>query len=410
MKGFLVTLAGALAICIGSPGEMWGQARRVPPAGQSAGGSVVAEYKSANFIVRTDLTAKEAQELLERLETMLGLISRYWGKKNAQVIEMYVVKNLANWPAGMLSPEGRESVASGGGVTSTQKRTLGRAWQAKSIVYAVADRGTPQHEAVHAYCAQTFGSTGPTWYSEGMAEVGQYWRGAEDKSVNCHDHVIAYLKSGEPKPLKDVVDLAQFTGDSWQNYAWRWSLCHLLGFNENYTARFKPLGLALMAEQQGVTFWTVYGTMAAEIEFEHRLFLQNLEPGYRVDLCSWDWKTKPQRVRGSRVLVSKVEAARGWQATRLEAQQGETYAYTAEGTWTLEKDAKPLSADGDESGKGRLLAVYFDDYSLSEPFELAAQGTFTATQDGQIFVRCREDWGSLADNSGALSLKFKLSQ
>lgn len=389
---------------------VWAQSKRVAtPAGKPTSIPGIAEYTSPNFIVRTDMPSEEAKELLERLERMLVLVSGYWGKKSARVIEMYVVKDLANWPEGSLAAEGRTSVATGGGLTVTSKISRGRAWQAKSIVYSTADRGTPQHEAVHAYCSQTFGSTGPTWYSEGMAEIGQYWRGENDKAVNCDKYVIDYLRNSPPKALKEVVDPNQYTGDSWQNYAWRWALCHLLGFNDNYSARFKPLGLALMTEQKGVSFNSVYGTMAAEIEFEYHLFLKNLEPGYRVDLCSWDWKMKPQRVRGSRVLVSKIEAARGWQPTRLEAKSGETYSYTAEGTWKLAAEGEELTADGEASGRGRLLGVLFEDYQLGEPFDLGAAGTFTAESDGQLFVRCQEEWGQIADNSGTLTFKIKLA-
>ncbi len=389
----------------------WAQSKRVAtPGGKPTSIPGISEYKSPNFIVRTDLPGEDASELLERLERMLVLVSGYWGKKSARVIEMYVVNDLANWPEGTLAAEGRTSVASGGGLTVTSKISRGQSWQAKSIVYSTADRGTPQHEAVHAYCSQTFGSTGPTWYSEGMAEVGQYWRGENDKAVNCDPHAIKYLRNSPPKALKEVVDPNQYTGDSWQNYAWRWALCHLLGFNDNYSARFKPLGLALMTEQKGVSFNSVYGTMAAEIEFEYHLFLKNLEPGYRVDLCSWDWKLKPQRARGSRVLLSKIEAARGWQPTRLDAKSGETFSYTAEGTWKVEAEGEELTAEGEASGRGRLIGVLFEDYQLSEPFDLGATGTFTAESNGQLFVRCQDDWGKLADNSGTLTLKIKLAQ
>ena len=33
-----------------------------------------------------------------------------------------------------------------------------------------------QHECVHGFCHLTFGSTGPTWLSEGIAELGHHWR------------------------------------------------------------------------------------------------------------------------------------------------------------------------------------------------------------------------------------------
>src|SRR5437762_1494004 len=80
---------------------------------------------------------------------------------------------------------------------------------AKSLVFAVADRGTPQHESVHAYCGQTFGTTGPLWYSEGMAEMGNYWREG-DRSVNIHPGVLEYLRNSPPKSLNDIVNANEF--------------------------------------------------------------------------------------------------------------------------------------------------------------------------------------------------------
>lgn len=130
----------------------------------------VSDFASSHFLLHTDLADDEAEELLDRLETMLPLIAKYWGRPLSGGIEMYVVKDLKNWPPGALPDEGRPAIERGAGVTISQGRSNGQAFVAKSTVFAVADRGTPQHEAVHAYCAQTFGRSGPIWYSEGMAE------------------------------------------------------------------------------------------------------------------------------------------------------------------------------------------------------------------------------------------------
>ena len=153
------------------------------------------DYRSKNFLVHTDLSPDEARDLLARLEKMLGIISTYWGSPNRKMIECYVVKDLSNWPAGSLHPAGVRSVSGGGGVTMSSIRLQGgRPIQAKSIVYAISERGTPQHEAVHAYCAQNFGHTGPVWYSEGMAEMGNNWKEVPRKgqplSVNCERYVV----------------------------------------------------------------------------------------------------------------------------------------------------------------------------------------------------------------------------
>lgn len=372
------------------------------------------EYSSKNFALRTDLSPDDAKELLTRLETMLVLVAKYFGKPNLQIIEMNVVKDQANWPPGSIDPDAIASIQTGGGITLsvTQFQRSGtgqkQAVAAKSIVWAVADRGTPQHEAVHAYCHQSFGRTGPTWYSEGMAELGQYWKEKED-GVHIHEGVLRYLKSQPPKDLTEIVDPSQRTGDSWQNYSWRWALCHLLAANPNYASRFKPLGLALLNDQQ-TSFEAVYGSMAKEINFEYEFFLRHLDQGFRADLCSWDWKAKFQRLKGTGSVQVKVDAMRGWQPARVAVKDGDKLSLGAIGEWAVSKSAKKVTADGDDDGKGKLIGILFEDYKLSEPFDLGATCEWTAAGSGHLFLRCQDDWNSIADNSGIISVKIKVAE
>ena len=239
-----------------------------------------------------------------------------------------------------------------------------------------------------------------------MAELGQAWR-EKARGVNCHEVVLQYLKSENPKELTELVDVGDRTGDSWQNYAWRWALCHLLANNPNYAPRFKPLGLGLLTGQD-VSFERVYGPMAKEINFEYHFFLGHIEENLRADLIAWDWKAKFTKLRGSTSSSAKIEAARGWQPSRATVSDQEEYEYSAAGTWKTSATATAVTADGDDSGQGKLQAVIFDDYKLSEPFELGSYGTFTPPTSGDLYVRCGDKWNELVDNSGKISLKIKL--
>ena len=246
------------------------------------------DFRSPNFLLHTDLPKDEADELSKRLETMLTLISKYWGKPNRQPIECFVVRDLSVWPRDVLDPEGLAKIQERAGVTLTQTRVLrgtNEVVAAKATVYAVSDRGTPQHEAVHAYCGQNFGRTGPVWYSEGMAEMGQYWRAGESR-VNCDPQAVRFIRRSEPKALNAIVNARQITGDSWKNYCWRWALCHLLANNPNYYDRFRPLGLGILMDKPDATFEHVYGSMAKEISFEYLFFLQHFDLGYEIGRAS----------------------------------------------------------------------------------------------------------------------------
>lgn len=388
-----------------------GRAARAVPGAPTAAGPRL--YQSRNFQLRTDLSEPDAKELLDRLESMLKLVSAYWGKPNRKPIPMYVVDDLTKWPQEELqqmAPEGLQAISQGGGLTITAVRGIvgGPKLDSQCIVYATSDHGTPQHEAVHAYCGTTFGALGPVWYAEGMAEVGNYWR-ENDKGVHASEYVIEYLQSQQPRPLNDIVNNPlETTGDSWQNYAWRWALCHLLGFNENYTQRFKPLGQAFLADKD-VDFWKVYGAQAAEIEFEYKLFLKDLEPGYRCDLCSWDWKTRFKGINGAAQLSTVLRADRGWQSSRLKVSGGTEYFVTADGEWQVEEQGEKVTVAGDESGRGKLVGIVFSDFQLSEPFEIGGSESFVAPSDGNLYLRCQDGWGALMDNKGSVTIRLSAS-
>ena len=366
-------------------------------------------YKSKSFLLITDLSEEEAKELLGRLETMLGYVSRYWGRPHRGVIKMYVAESINEWPRKVLAemaPEGIVSIQSGGGLTIGTIAVRGNEFRSKAVVYAVANHGTPQHEAVHAYCDHAFGGTGPVWYSEGMAEVGNYWRDGE-KGVSAPSYVINYLKESRKKPLNAIVNNPlERTGDSWQNYAWRWALCHLLGHNKNYTRRFKPLGLQLLSRKE-IDFWQVYGSQAEEIDFEYQLFLKNMAPGYRVDLCSWDWKTRFTAPAGGRSMVAKIDAAAGWQPSRVLLTAGTEYEYAASGTWHIGSDDEEVSADGLPDMQGRMVGIILKDYELGEEFELGSYGRLTPEESGKLYLRCRDNWGEIADNDGTVTFRMK---
>lgn len=419
-------LAGAACLCgivRSSSGEVPSKPKRVELPGPSDAPLKVRsvrvpspdDFRSTHFVLHTDLAPKDARELLHRLEVMLGLISKYWNQPPTGIIECYVVDDLKNWPADSLDPAGRRKIEEGAGVTLTETLSRGkRLIAAKAVVYAVAEHGTPQHEAVHAYCGQTFGRTGPLWYAEGMAEMGQYWQEG-DPSVHCHPHVLEYLRAQPARPLAEILadDVAarparanaKFVG-SWQDYAWRWALCHMLANNTNYAERFRPLGLGFLTGQS-VSFASTYGAMTREIEFEFDFFKQHLDQGYRVDLCSWDWKRKFREPNEGSSMQIRVAANRGWQSTGVLVSSGNEYDYSASGVWQTNRGAKEVTADGHDDGTGRLEGILFKDFVLGEPFSLGTYGSFTSPGDGKLFLRSRDRWNELADNKGSVTVKIK---
>ena len=363
--------------------------------------------RSRHFMIQTDISERQAAILTEKLERMVTLLSKYFGARPTGLVQAYVVHDLSQWPQGMLTePAGIAKIEEGAGVCFSRRSGS----QAEAIVYSCDDHGVVQHESTHAFCTLTFGSTGPTWLAEGVAEMGQYWK-SDEVAVNIDPMVLQYLKNATPKrTLAEIALPGRTSAGGWQDYAWRWALCHLLANNPNYSDRFKPLAIALMTEQEGASFAAAYGDVEREISFEYDQFLSALDNGYDARLAAWQWGRRFVPLRGSRSVKSKVLAKAGWQPTGARLSASETYAAKAEGEWKLSAKGNSLSAIGEEDGRGRLVGVLMNDFALSAPFDLGTETTFTAPSDGDLYVRCQDDWHSLSDNSGEVEMSIQLAE
>jgi len=343
--------------------------------------------RSPHFAFMTDISDREWAVIRDKLERMVGILERFFGRKAGGVVGGFIVRDLAGWPAGLL------------------QEPLGPARRAE--LYSCADHGVIQHECVHGFCHLTFGSTGPTWLSEGVAELGNYWRDG-DPAVAIDPVVLGYLQNAPQKrSLGEIAVPGDEPAGSWQDYAWRWALCFLLANNPNYSDRFRPLAVALMEQRPGASFEATYGPVAREVSFEYDRLLATVGNGYRADLAAWPWKAAFRTLAAGGSQRTRVKAAAGWQATGVMVERGGAYEIVAEGTWRTAPAAAPLTADGDAAGHGRLVATIFHDFALEPELPLGMTGEFTATTDGRLFLRCADDWTQLGDNDGELDVTIR---
>jgi hypothetical protein len=362
--------------------------------------------RSQHYAFMTDVSERQARIILDKLETMTMILSQYFGQVPSGVVEGFIVRDLNDWPTGLLKePAGIAKIQNDAGICFNS--SLGN--RHRAVLYSCDDHGVIQHECTHGFCHLAFGSTGPTWLAEGLAEMGQYWK-FDKQAVDINPRVITYLQGSTPKrKLLEIAVPGRVDPGSWKDYAWRWALCHLLANNPNYADRFKPLAIALMKKRDGATFESIYGPTAQQLSFEYALFLKTLDNGYRADLCAWQWNRKFAVLAGKRRTQTKVFAALGWQATGVQLEKGASYDVAAVGNWKIAKDGGEYNADGDQAGRGRLLAVIFKDFKLSDPFPIGKLKSFASPTNGQLFLRCQDDWNKLADNSGELTVHIRRS-
>jgi hypothetical protein len=188
--------------------------------------------------------------------------------------------------------------------------------------------------------------------------------------------------------------------------------------NPNYNKEFKILGKYLLIERKRVTFDETFGPVADQIAFEYAQFLENFGLGYRVENCAWNWKYKFANLTTSSINA-RVQPEKGWQPSGAIVKTDGVYEYTTTGKWKLNKDAAETTAEGSKeapSGStGKLLGVILTEstsktgpkYRLSAPFTLGEKGEFTPPVEGQLFLRCEDDWCELADNKGLVTVKLQ---
>lgn len=370
------------------------------------------DVRSAHFAFKTDLSDREAAILLDKLERMAGLLQNHFRRPALGVVNGFVVRDLDAWGTHRFEEAyGLEKIREGAGVCFNAR--LGD--ERSAVLYSCAKHGVIQHECMHGLCHMTFGATGPTWLAEGMAELGNYWRDGQ-REVDIDPAVVAYLQNSRPKKrLLEIAVPGRVDAGTWQDYAWRWALCHLLANNPNYAVQFQPLAIALMEERPGVSFESVYGPDAKQISFEYDLFLETVGNGYRADLVAWPWKEcgRSRELKGGmRTTIPRVKAAAGWQATRVRVEQGVEYAVQTKGKWKTSAAGPAVTAAGDAAGHGRLLGVVFrqsaaGEWTLGQEFPVGDGNAFTAPEDGELFLRCGDAWTRLADNSGEIEVTVR---
>lgn len=407
----------------------------------------VRRYVTKKLIVHTDQSPQAASQLIRRLEKTLLTLTTCWGRPLRSRIECFIIDDFDSWKDVKLPNEDAMAVVRNlGGVTETIagfRSRRGKRQRAKAIVYACDRSGIPEHELAHAYLYETYGANGPDWFNEGVAQMAAADSSSTGPVNCCSDAEMQYLRNHQSIALCDVTSNKPFTtaisnsvvrdassrrsdprptdsnrkSEAWgpkddaivaearKSYLLSWAVCHLLHHNDNYRDRFRLLGRAYMMNDK-VVFGDVFGSKSEEIGFELQQFLTNIEPGYRVDLCRWDWNGKSQQLARGESISCRVRAARGYQRTEVELKAGQTYEISASGKWSIGTE-KSVGANGCEDGNGRLVAAVFREFKLSDPIDVGESTIFLAQEDGLLVLRCKTEWGAIAGNDGALTVTVK---
>jgi hypothetical protein len=189
------------------------------------------EWKSKNFLVRSDLDEKVCFETAEVLETAYRKWNLHLRRVGAPSRERYSVF-IFSGEAGYLKYA--EGVLIGApenswGVFSPTLKQL--------LIWNLRERETMfrtvRHEGFHQYFDELVG-VGPSWLNEGLAEYYETTRMVSGRWVDgaLHPHHVAYLadRNHDLVPLGEFLrwDSTRFYADGFRNYAQAWGLVHFL--------------------------------------------------------------------------------------------------------------------------------------------------------------------------------------
>jgi hypothetical protein len=190
------------------------------------------EFKSRNYLVRSDHSQKLCADASQALEQALGLYNRTFGRPaaegEAQRYPVYLFSGLSGYLAyaGVLFGSAPTNTA---GLYSPVLKQL--------LIWNLPDRDdmlrTVRHEGFHQYLDRLLDDA-PTWFNEGTAEyfeVAEVDGGQLEAGPPSRGHVLTLThKDFKWTPVDELVRMgqAEFYKEAGSRYAQAWALVHCL--------------------------------------------------------------------------------------------------------------------------------------------------------------------------------------
>ena len=313
------------------------------------------------------------------------------------------------------------------------------------------------HEGTHAIMNWFKGSTGPPWYSEGMAEwvalhdwdrekleLAAKIRSVDDsKGWGRIGRIQKMVAANSALSLDDVFNIPPSGFRDVKYYAWSWAACEFLSEHPLSARAFARLPDSLRLPdsdksqiQFNRSFIAAIAPHRSALDRDWALFINELDYGYdvRATRLTEVAPIEAAIITQSRLGTFQVSAAQSWQTTGIKVRQGDRIGFSASGEIVVGETTKPWVSHAGGitidyySGKplGKLMACVVpenlsqEDIAEVQAVDSIAVGTGTTTaeggpkvhiisSDGVLWLRINESPAHLGDNSGHLEVSiFKL--
>jgi hypothetical protein len=290
------------------------------------------------------------------------------------------------------------------------------------------------HEGTHCFMNRAFGSCGPPWYMEGMAELlsTHHWANgrlqmnylprtaAETPMLGRIKLVKDEIAAGRALSLKRVLALHPAAYIQNEAYAWSWAAAIFLDRHPRWGDTFRRLREQLLKSNLTGQFVAAVGDDWPVLERQWGAFVADLD--YGCDPAGMLVEVKPGKPLGSGGASVEVSAERGWQDSGWKVEKGKTYRLTAKGRYQVGDRPKIWWCEPGgvtiryHRGRplGMLLAAVMPEAGgeyvfaeMPEPIPVGLGTTLTPEQSGTLYFKINEsasDWG---DNRGSLSVEIR---
>lgn len=292
------------------------------------------------------------------------------------------------------------------------------------------------HEGTHWFMWRLFGSNGPPWLMEGMAEwYGTHrWDGEQLEMgiVPSTKHEVPswgritiikeQLEDGLAPSLETILRYDTTAHRHAEAYAWSWAVVLFLRNHPDSQDALAALMKQPMRDDMTQTraLFRRLNSNWPKLRTAWNATLSDLEYGFDTSRQLVKLSRQAQAVSTEATLVT-VASDQTWQASGLSVRQGEQFEVQASGTYTLADAPGPWHCEPQgvtlEYFRGRplgelqlaILSPIADEPGAAafiEPITIGTGGIFQAAETGELFFRVNESSGGLHDNRGTLELQI----
>ena len=289
------------------------------------------------------------------------------------------------------------------------------------------------HEGTHAFMDTLAQGRGTPWFAEGMAELlathrlengqlelGYFPRDRHEVSKWGRIEIVqTQFAARRAMSLEKILALPGRAFLENDPYGWCWAVASFFDGHPKYRERFRQLHRLAGEKDMGLAITQAFANDWRDVNENWQLFVANLDYGY--DFSRLDVELAPGKPLAGNKTIAIVAADRGWQSSGVQLEPGAKYRLRATGRYKLAQDPtvwwcepggvtihyyrhQPLGI--------LLVAIRSDDPNqkgasgLLKPIVVGLETTIEAPQGGTLYLRINDAPGSLADNSGSLSVEI----